>query len=70
MGVLARTPIEPARFNVNLTLYDHVKNGTANKKKRVLVCLDVDVVITQTKTLKRPSAITPKKTSKTTSHPN
>lgn len=67
---MVRTPIEPARINVNLTLYDHVKNGTTNKKKRVLVCLDVDVVITQAKSLKRPSAIPTKKSTKTTSHPN
>lgn len=49
LGIISRIPMEPERLNVNLTLGGYAI-GDESKLKKPLICLDVKVTITQSKT--------------------
>lgn len=48
LGIITRTPTEPGKLLVNLSFYDYPHE--AERRKRQLVCLAVEVTITQVKT--------------------
>lgn len=46
LGLISRIPITPSKIRVNLTVYDYMANEKEVLEKRPLVCLEVHVVIT------------------------
>lgn len=50
LGFISRTPIDPGKLRVNLSVFDY-PSAPSNRLKRILVCLAVEVTVTQSKTL-------------------
>lgn len=49
LGIITRTPIEPGKILVNLSFFDYPYE--TERRKRMLVCLAIEVTITQAKPL-------------------
>lgn len=46
LGLVRRVPIDPGNLNVNLTVFDYIKNEKNQTKKQFYVCLDIHVTLT------------------------
>lgn len=49
LGIITRTPIEPGKLLVNLSFFDFPYGS--EQRNRQLICLDVEMTITQAKYL-------------------
>lgn len=64
LGIIARNPIDPGKILVNLSIFDY----TMEKKARQLVCLAIEVTITQAKSSGSVIRKSPTKTPITNTH--
>lgn len=50
LSILSRIPIDPGRLLVNLSLFDYRPISSTERVRRELLCVGVEVTITQAKT--------------------